>query len=303
MAAMVTKILVVEDNPGDVRLLQEALREIPDCVFEVEHRLTLTEAVASLEKNMPDMVLCDLGLPDASGLESVQYIREAAPSVALVVLTVANDTTMALEALKAGAQDYLVKQQIDSRSLARALRYAMERQRVHLEAMSLSMIDELTGLNNWRGFLGLAKHYAKVAYRTGKPFLLAFIDLDGMKHINDTFGHQEGNRALVDTSNLLRDSFRQSDILARVGGDEFAVLIADAGPDDIETVTQRLQKKIESLNAEAGRQYPLSFSVGISAADITKPGSLETLLAKADEVMYEHKQNKNAARKLQTEGV
>jgi diguanylate cyclase (GGDEF)-like protein len=98
------------------------------------------------------------------------------------------------------------------------VRYAIERQRVKVEVFNLSLTDDLTGLHNRRGFLTLAQHQVKVAYRTGKPFLLAFLDLDGLKQINDTFGHQEGNRALVETANILRDSFRQCDILARIGG-------------------------------------------------------------------------------------
>ena len=176
----------------------------------------------------------------------------------------------------------------------------MERQRVQLHVLNLALIDDLTGLNNRRGFLALAEHHMKLAHRTGKPFLLAFVDLDGMKQINDTFGHQEGNRALVDAANVLRDSFRQSDILARLGGDEFAILIADAAESGIGAVFNRIQRKLAACNADAGRRYALSLSVGIVAANVAEPADLEQLLHQADALMYAQKQKKKATRELVT---
>lgn len=222
----------------------------------------------------------------------MRHIRGAAPDVPIVVLTALDDESLAVQSLQQGAQDYLVKGQIDGDALWHALRYAMERQRVQLALLNLAQIDDLTGLNNRRGFLNLGNHHAKLAYRTGKPFLVAFIDLDGLKRINDTFGHQEGNHALVDASSVLRDSFRQCDILARLGGDKFAALIVDASDNDIEGVIQRVQHKVAALNRNHGRRYVLSFSIGIVAANLTRPMDLEALLSKADTIMYQQKQTK-----------
>jgi two-component system cell cycle response regulator len=298
MPILATKILLVEDNPGDARLLQEALAEIAEARFELIHRETLTQALNALAKSNPDVVLADLGLPDAKGLEAVVLLRGAAPNLPLVVLTGTDDENLAARALKAGAQDYLIKAQIDGRLLWRALSYSMERQRLHLELVNLSHTDDLTGFSNRRGFLALAEHQVKLAYRTGKPFLVGFVDLDGMKQINDMFGHQEGNRALVDTAGVLMDSFRRSDILARLGGDEFAVLIADATENDIEAVLDRIQQKLSSLNASPGRLYALSFSIGIVPGDTTRHSELEQLLSKADGLMYQQKHSKGASRKV-----
>jgi len=298
MPTLSTKILLVEDNPGDVRLLREALAEITESTFELTDCETVAQALEFLLKSKPDVVLSDLGLPDSQGLEAVRRIRSAAPEIPLVVLTALNDESLAVESLKEGAQDYLVKGRIDGGAIGHALRYAMERQRVQLELLSVAMIDDLTGLNNRRGFLSLGEHHVKLACRTGKPFLLAFIDLDGMKRINDTFGHQEGNHALVDTSNVLKDSFRQSDILARLGGDEFAALIVDASDSGTEAVIHRIQQKLASLNANPGRHYNLSFSIGIVTADVTQPTDLELLLSQADALMYREKQRKHLSREL-----
>jgi len=290
------KILFVEDNPGDACLFRETLAEIAELRFEIIHRATLAEALEFLAKSKADVALLDLGLSDARGLEVVRQIHVVAPQMPLVVLTALNDEGLAVQSLQEGAQDYLVKAEADSGSLWRALRYAMERQRVQLEALSLSLIDDLTGLSNRKGFLNLANHHARLAYRTGKPFLIAFIDLDGLKQINDNFGHQEGNRALVEAANVLKDSFRQSDILARLGGDEFAVLIAEAVKGRIATVIDRVQEKLRSRNANPARRYLLSLSIGIVASDAAQTPDLEQLLHQADALMYRHKQERRVSR-------
>ncbi len=300
MPSLVTKILLVEDNPGDARLLREALAEIGESRFEITHCETLAQAREFLAKNKSDVILSDLGLPDSQGLETVRHIHNAAPGVPVVVLTGLNDESFGSQALQEGAQDYLVKGHIDGRLLWRALRYAMERHRVQLGVLTLALIDDLTGLNNRRGFLALAEHHAKLAYRTGKPFLLAFVDLDGLKRVNDTFGHQEGNRALVDAATVLKDSFRQSDILARLGGDEFAALIADAAENDIEAVRHRIHQKLSSFNASPGRRYDLSFSIGIVPSDATQHSGIEQILSQADALMYQQKRSKKDSREFLT---
>jgi|ERR1041385_4103587 diguanylate cyclase (GGDEF)-like protein len=299
MSNSILKILLVEDNPGDTRLLQETFAEIDEPRFELISCETLAQALDFLAKNKPDAALVDLGLPDAQGLEAVGKVHNAAPDVPLVVLTGLDDETLAVQALKQGAQDYLVKVKVNHNVFRRVLRYAMERQRVQLELLNLSLLDDLTGLNNRRGFLTLGEHQLKLAYRTRKPFLIAFVDLDGMKQINDTYGHQEGNRALLDATRVLQDSFRQSDIIGRIGGDEFAIFVADAAESSIETVSRRLEQKLKACNAEPGRLYDLSLSIGIVAYDATNPAGIEGLLHQADELMYAQKQKKGAARAVQ----
>jgi diguanylate cyclase (GGDEF)-like protein len=292
-----TKILLVEDNPGDARLLRETFNEITDMRFQCVWCQTLQEALENLAKDRPDVCLLDLGLPDTQGLATLQSIHKEHPDLPIVVLTVLNDETLALESLRRGAQDYLVKGTIDSSLLWRSLRYAMERQRVQLELLNLTMIDDLTGLHNRRGFLALAEHHVLLAYRTGRPFLMAYIDLDRLKHINDTFGHQEGNRALAEVAEIIRDSFRHSDILARIGGDEFAALMLEAGEESAQTVLQRVNQKLDSCNSMVGRRYDLSFSIGIVPGDSAGLLGVEQLLSDADALMYRHKQSKNVSLK------
>ena len=296
MTQTTTKILLVEDNPGDARLLQEAFEEITKMRFQFILCKTLKEALECLAKGRPDVCLLDLGLPDAQGLEAVQSIHRESPDLPIVVLTVLNDEDLALRALHEGAQDYLFKGRVDGNMLWRSLRYAMERQRVQLALLNQSMLDDLTGLYNRRGFLTLAEHHVRLAYRTGKPFLVAFMDLDGLKQINDTFGHQEGNRALVEAAEVLRDSFRHSDILSRLGGDEFAALMLEANKSSIGTVIRRVGQKLDSCNAMLSRSYDLSLSIGIVPGDTTRLSNIEQLLSEADALMYQNKHSKKVTR-------
>ena len=237
-------------------------------------------------------------MSDSQGLDTVRRMHSAAQQVPIAVLTVRDEEELAIQSLHEGAQDYLPKWQINGALLWRTLRYAMERQRIQIELLNLSLIDELTGLNNLRGFLALGEHYVKLANRSGMPFMVAFIDVDDMKRINDTFGHQEGNRALVEAADVLKDSCRQSDILSRLGGDEFAILIADVDTECSDVVLRRIQHKLDACNATLGRRYPLSLSVGIVAANLTEHADLEQLLHEADKLMYSQKQKKKAAQEL-----
>jgi len=287
-----TNVLLVEDNPGDARLVKEALCEIAKPPLELVHRETLAQAIGFCADNTPDAILLDLGLPDSQGLDTVRRIRDASPEAPIAVLTVRDEEQLAIQALHEGAQDYLPKSQISGPLIWRALRYAMERQHIQLELLNLSLVDELTGLNNRRGFLALGEHYVKLANRSGTLFMIAFVDIDNMKDINDRFGHQEGNRLLVEAANILKDSCRRSDILARMGGDEFALLIADADTTCGNVIVNRIQDKTKSQNATPGRRYALSLSIGLVAANVTQHAELERLLDEADKAMYDSKQRK-----------
>jgi diguanylate cyclase (GGDEF)-like protein len=132
----------------------------------------------------------------------------------------------------------------------------------------------------------------KSAERTKKPFALVFIDLDGMKDVNDTLGHVEGDRALVEAAGLLSRCVRQTDIVARFGGDEFVLLLTTAENDWEDCIRRRLQSQVDASNAQPGRRYRLSFSVGVVRAEPDRWLALEQLVAEADAMMYRQKQKK-----------
>jgi two-component system cell cycle response regulator len=218
------RVLLVEDNPGDARLLCELLGEADAAAFAVTTVPRLSDARELARSQAFDVVLLDLSLPDAKGLETFASLSREAPQLPIVVLTGLDDDSMALSAVQQGAQDYLVKGQVTEGILARSLLYAIERQRMRSQLQTLSIRDDLTGLLNRRGFLALAEQHLKTALREGRALAMFFIDLDGMKQINDTYGHLQGDIALRQTADVLRSAFRESDLIARLGGDEFTVL-------------------------------------------------------------------------------
>src|SRR5262249_10877391 len=152
---------------GDARLLREFLVERQPGA-ELTRVRTLAEALELLARETPDIALLDLGLPDAMGLDAVQRVRAASPDLAIVVLTGLDDGDVAVRAVRSGAQDYLIKGEIDGNMLGRAMRYALERQKMQVALSSLALIDDLTGLYNRRGFMALASHQLKLARRTGR---------------------------------------------------------------------------------------------------------------------------------------
>jgi len=153
-------------------------------------------------------------------------------------------------------------------------------------------IDELTGLNNRKGFITLAEQQLKIARRNMREFSLLFADLDNLKLINDTLGHREGDMALIANANILKNCFRESDIKARLGGDEFTVLIVDCSIETSTALNMRLQENIEEFNESRKASYSLSLSAGLAHYEPRNPCSLNDLLDKADLLMFEHKRSK-----------
>ncbi len=165
-----------------------------------------------------------------------------------------------------------------------------------LKLKELALVDELTGLYNRRGFLTLAEHQFKVADRSNSSLALLFMDLDNFKSINDTLGHAEGDKVLVFASDIFRNTFRQSDILGRFGGDEFVVLITDENDTTEDLLKARLETSLHEFNSERAASYRISTSVGIARRGPEFPCSLEELLKSADSLMYQDKQRKRLGR-------
>jgi diguanylate cyclase (GGDEF)-like protein/PAS domain S-box-containing protein len=167
-----------------------------------------------------------------------------------------------------------------------------ERRRAEAAIHSLSLADELTGLYNRRGFLAFCKHHLNSLHRTNQGGVIVYADLDGLKKINDSFGHQEGDRALVKTAELLKETFRSADVLGRLGGDEFTALAAVEPEGGVEKLISRLEQKFENYNAMKLVPYRLSISIGVAQLDSASDQSIEDLLTLADLAMYENKRGK-----------
>lgn len=163
---------------------------------------------------------------------------------------------------------------------------------------NLSQSDELTGLYNRRGFITLGLQYHQIAFRKNEDFALFFADLDGLKIINDTFGHKEGDCAIKAASVILKNTFRQADIISRLGGDEFVILAVEAKHDTFVQIFQRLDEETKAYNQTSNKPYKLSMSIGGITFFQNKECTFYELLDKADMLLYQQKQEKKARRKL-----
>jgi diguanylate cyclase (GGDEF)-like protein len=293
MGLAIIKILLVEDNPDDLCILNKMFAHNTSVNFMLTNVGQLNEAIKRLDEECYDVVLLDLNLPDSRGLDTFFKVHAQASEVPIVILTGLNDETQAVEAVRKGAQDYLVKGQVNDHLLVRAIHYAIERHQMMTMLRSQALIDELTGLYNRRGFLSLAEQYLKLAHRTKKKLLLFLADLDGLKQINDEFGHPEGDQALLNSASLLRETFHSSNIIARIGGDEFVVLTIEIPQDNTETLTTRLRNNVDIYNAKSHNRYKLSLSVGIADGHPECASSVDELLAQADSLMYQQKKGKS----------
>ncbi len=178
-----------------------------------------------------------------------------------------------------------------------SLRDMTERKKMEDQLKKTAITDVLTGLLNRRGFFTLSEKHCKLAQRNKQLMLLIYVDLDGMKIINDKYGHKEGDRAIIDTANILKSSFRESDIIARIGGDEFVVLLTENSDEDIEhIVTKSVMGNLKQHNTIDENRYALSLSLGIAHFDPCHSSSLEVILTEADKSMYENKKKRKVGR-------
>jgi diguanylate cyclase (GGDEF)-like protein len=179
--------------------------------------------------------------------------------------------------------------------LRRALQCAAMQYMAQTELSNLALKDELTGLYNRRGFLSLADRQLKLARRSDRSLLLFFIDLDGLKEINDVFGHAEGDAALRWTAEALEATFRDSDLVARFGGDEFAALAIEASRQSEASIRERLTDYLNSQGPK-DTHYKVSVSLGTARFDPWHPVSIRELIAEADRAMYQQKRRRSELR-------
>ncbi|MEI7636888.1 MAG: diguanylate cyclase [Syntrophus sp. (in: bacteria)] len=189
--------------------------------------------------------------------------------------------------------DAVVVKDTDSAPVCRAVLIDItDRKKLEEELLEASLHDLLTGLHNRRGFFALAEQQVKEATRAKMNLSLTYFDCDDFKWINDSLGHEQGDRVLIDTAYILRQNFRESDIIARIGGDEFVVLSIEAADIDPEVFLKRLQQNIDEYNEKETRRYKLALSWGTVVYNPESPGSLDELLSQADRLMYIHKKDK-----------
>ncbi len=281
-------VLLIEDNPGDARLIREMLAQHEAGPFRLKSVDRLSTGLETLTADPPALVLLDLSLPDSQGLDTFAKVYAHAPKIPIIVLTGNDDQALALSAVKTGAQDYLVKGKIDPELLLRAMQYSIERKRYQEELERQANYDGLTGLPN-RNLLHDRLKQAVYGQRHVRSIAVVFIDLDHFKFVNDSLGHNAGDKLLQYVAERLQSTVRDGDTVARLGGDEFVVILNDQGREDvIFRAMQRIVSRVSEPVRINDHELSVTCSAGISVYPQDGP-DVETLLKNADAAMYRAK--------------
>lgn len=284
-------LLLIEDNDVDARLTQDLLEEWSVEEFKITHAKTLTEALSHLDKSRFDAILLDLSLPDAFGLPTVRQVHASNPSVPVVVLSGVSDHTLALQAVQQGAQDYLVKGQGHPELLARSVRYSIERKRAEERLTYLAQYDHLTGLVNRSLFRDRLAQAMARSKRLQQPLGIMLLDLDRFKAVNDTLGHDVGDELLKAVSERLKSCVREVDTVARMGGDEFTIILEGVASDhSVVVVAKRIIESILTVFELRGHKISVGVSIGITVYP-QDDHNIDELLKHADSAMYRAKQS------------
>lgn len=301
------KILIVEDEALIAFDISMTLQQFGYTVVSIVH--SAHESIQAVEELKPDVVIMDIILQGKTdGIDAAEKIKNDY-KIPIIFLTTSTDDTVVKRATTQVPYGYLLK---PYRSMELGIIIELARERHSLEQvlvqknlrlteeldrsrtlekklLEISLVDELTGLYNRRGFNQLSRQQAEIAKRTGKGMLLCFFDLDHMKHINDAYGHPEGDNTLTAAAAILRKVFRNSDIIARWGGDEFAVLMINAEGVEIGSIEGRIKDTVDEYNDTADHRYIVSMSWGIVKYDPASPVEIDELVSRADSMMYRNK--------------
>ena len=291
------RLLYVEDSPSDARLLIESIRGSGfGAYLNITHVGTLSLACKAVADEVFDCVLLDLGLPDGEGVGNVTRLLEIKPGITIVVMTGDDSDEVGLKAIHNGAQEYLVKGQIEFEALTRILRHAVQRNELLQELKALrereyffATHDALTGLPNRQLFEDRARQMLVRAERNQEQLAICYLDLDGFKPVNDSFGHATGDILLQAVANCLGEVVRDSDTVARVGGDEFVlVLYPLEGQQEAQRIASRIIERVHAIKQAGEFNISVSCSIGISLYP-AHGETLQELMHHADIAMYSSK--------------
>jgi len=277
-------ILIVDDDVSLLGIFKTALLAEG---YRCETAATVELALELINKTPFDVMITDIKMPGLTGFELTEKAKKIRPDMPVIIMTAYIEEFSYDNAIEAGASDFIKKPFTMKELLAR-----IQHVKLQEKIRAMSVTDELTGLYNRRGFFTLAERELKIANRHKIKMFLIYVDLDNLKEINDTFGHLKGDMVLIEMAKILRGTFRQSDIIARIGGDEFSAVLIGTTEAYAETIISRLRKNIDILNEKINQGYKFSISTGIACYDPESPSSIVELLNHADKSMYEQKRYK-----------
>lgn len=301
---MANKLVVVDDDAASLRNVVDALSEAG---YEVVQGTDGQQALSLIRDEHPDLVLMDVEMPGMGGREICRIVKgnKSFGFIPVILMTARDDVQTMIEGLELGADDYLVKPLNPLELLARVksmlrlkrLQDEVIRANERLTAInerlqSLSTTDGLLGIANRMSFDKRINYEFQRAIRYGKPLALLILDLDHFKRVNDTHGHPFGDLVLKSIADVLVDSVRQVDFVARYGGEEMVVGLPETNADQAMIVAERIRSRVEALEVvEGDMRAKVTVSIGLSVCPHVEIGSVEVLLKQADDALYRAKQD------------
>jgi diguanylate cyclase (GGDEF)-like protein len=283
------RVLLVEDDARAALELGDMLRSVWSRGLVISHTQHVGDAVQELADHGATCVLLDLH--DQPTLEALGELSAASPATPIVVVADGDDGEMGIAVVRAGAQDYLVRSELDASRLVRAVTYAVERKRGEAALALQALHDPLTALPNRALFLDRLRGALDRSRRTSGPVAVLFVDVDGFKQINDTLGHGAGDRLLMELAERFRGMLRPMDTVARFGGDEFTFLFEGLESEqEAALVAHRVTQSASLPLALAGEQRTVSISIGVYM--VTDPQEeIDDVIRQADTAMYRAKES------------
>jgi len=285
-------LLLIENDPAIAEHIVALLAGSRFTAIDVTSADGFSAAQKHLVAGNVDIILADLDLPDSHGLEILGKIHEKKEDLPIIVMAGPDEKELMIEAVQSGAQDYLIKGQIDEDRLVRSILYVLERHSLIRELEEVSITDTMTGLYNKRGFMALAQKHLGLAARFDNVMWLIYMEMDNLSWIRDNLGQEEGDNALTDMSDMLRKTFRESDVLARIGDCEFAIIAVNEVDANSQQMAARIRENINKFNAKTGRPYKLSASIVLVSHTSVAGYDINKLLYIANKHMYEEKSKK-----------
>jgi diguanylate cyclase (GGDEF)-like protein len=285
--AMLLKALVVSDERENSWFLSGGFHEATDLMDIRALRVNMQDFHSTLREiaqQTPDVLLLDSTLSSPFVVRMAVHIRDKMPNLPIFMLPDIHGALIQSTETDNAANSA----QVTADTVARTILYTHGRLGLQRTLLQMALRDDLTGLHNRRGFIALATQQLTWARDSGQQMVMFFADLDGLKWINDRYGHGEGDRAISLAAACIKETFRRFDVTARLSGDEFVALIMEEPGRSAETICRRLQMNLADC-AGADSPYKLSMSVGVAHFDPDKPVTLQELMRQADTELYEHK--------------
>lgn len=283
-----TRLLIVEDNPNDAQLLKRTLQATFQGSLETEWTETIADAKRVLATESFDLVLLDLWLPDSDGFETLRQVQCVKPDVPVVVVTDLDDEELAIDLVRAGAQDCVSKDQITEQLLFRTIRHSIARQQQLNHCQAAARTDGLTGIPNRAAFDTELQRQLASHKRHGTAVTVVLLDIDHFKQFNDNHGHLAGDRVLRDVADVLRGSVRESDIVTRFGGEEFGILLPLTGLSAARLIAERIRLDVMAhVCGFEDQELHVTLSAGLT--EVTADDTIESVIARADKALYEAK--------------